>query len=116
MAVLFLYVGIALTVSFVCSVLEAVVLSVTPGSIPLLEKRRHPAARRLRRLQDDIDAPLAAILSVNTIAHTLGAASAGAQAARVFGDNAVGIFSAILTFLILVVTEIVPKTLGASYW
>jgi Mg2+/Co2+ transporter CorB len=67
-------------------------------------------------LTDNVDQPLAAILSLNTIAHTVGAAGAGAQAAAVFGDAYIGVISAVLTFLILVISEIIPKTLGAAYW
>jgi CBS domain containing-hemolysin-like protein len=67
-------------------------------------------------LKDNVDRPLAAILSLNTIAHTVGAAGAGAQATAVFGNAYVGIISAILTFLILVISEIIPKTLGAIHW
>ena len=67
-------------------------------------------------MKEDVERPLAAILSLNTIAHTVGAAGAGAQAAVVFGDAFVGLASAILTFLILILSEIIPKTLGAVYW
>lgn len=116
MTLLVLYVLGALVVSFVCSILEAVLLSITPAHLALLEKQGHPSAARLRALKADVDRPLAAILSLNTIAHTVGAAGAGAQAARVFGDAAVGVFSGVLTLLILVFTEIVPKTLGALHW
>lgn len=116
MGLLIAYVALALVVSFLCSILEAVLLSVTPAHLAVLEKQQHPAAARLQRLKADVDRPLAAILSLNTIAHTVGAAGAGAQAARVFGDAAVGIFSGILTLLILVLTEIIPKTLGAVHW
>ena len=70
----------------------------------------------MKALKDDVDRPLAAILSLNTVAHTVGAAGAGAQAAYVFGDAAITVFSAVLTFLILVLSEIIPKTLGATYW
>lgn len=116
MTLLIAYVALALVVSFLCSILEAVLLSVTPAYLAVMEKEQHPATARLRRLKDDVDRPLAAILSLNTIAHTVGAAGAGAQAARVFGDGAVGIFSGVLTLLILVATEIIPKTLGAVHW
>lgn len=116
MTLLILYVLIALAVSFTCSILEAVLLSVTPGYVALMEKENHPAARQLRALKEDVDRPLAAILSLNTIAHTVGAAGAGAQAAVVFGSASVGTFSAVLTFLILIASEIVPKTLGAVNW
>ena len=116
MALLVFYVLLALGVSFLCSVLEAVLLSVTPSYVGAMEEERPAAAEQLRTLKDDIDRPLAAILSLNTIAHTIGAAGAGAQAAKVYGDASVGIFSAVLTLLILIISEIIPKTLGASYW
>ena len=116
MALLVFYVLLALGVSFLCSVLEAVLLSVTPSYVAALEDDRPAAAEQLRTLKDDIDRPLAAILSLNTIAHTIGAAGAGAQAAKVYGSTSVGIFSAVLTLLILIISEIIPKTLGASYW
>ena len=116
MALLVFYVLLALGVSFLCSVLEAVLLSVTPSYVGALEDDRPAAAEQLRTLKDDIDRPLAAILSLNTIAHTIGAAGAGAQAAKVYGSASVGIFSAVLTLLILIISEIIPKTLGASYW
>ena len=110
------YVLLALGVSFFCSIAEAVLLSVSDGYIRLLEESGRRAGRMLRRLVRDIDRPLAAILTLNTIAHTMGAAGAGAQAAVVFGSAAVGVFSAVLTLLILVFSEIIPKTLGAHHW
>ncbi len=102
--------------SFLCSIAEAVLLSVSDGYIRLLEESGRRAGRMLRGLVRDIDRPLAAILTLNTIAHTMGAAGAGAQAAVVFGSAAVGVFSAVLTLLILVLSEIIPKTLGAHHW
>jgi len=116
MTLLILYVSIAIAVSFLCSILEAVLLSITPTFIATTAKENPAQAKRLTVLKDDVDRPLAAILSLNTIAHTVGATGAGAQAAVVFGDAAVAIFSAVLTFLILVLSEIIPKTLGAMYW
>jgi len=116
MALLLIYVAIALGVSFLCSVLEAVLLSVTPGYVAAQAETNPAFGRRLEELKKDINKPLAAILSLNTIAHTVGAAGAGAQAAVVFGDVYLGIASAVLTFLILVFSEIIPKTLGAVYW
>lgn len=116
MLLLISYVLVALVFSFLCSVAEAVLLSVTSGHIALLEQEQRAAGRLLRKLKDDINKPLAAILTLNTIAHTIGAAGAGAQAAAVFGNHYVGIASAILTLLILVFSEIIPKTLGAHYW
>ncbi len=116
MALLIFFVALALGVSFLCSVMEAVLLSVTPGYLGALEQEGNPIAPKLRALKDDIDRPLAAILSLNTIAHTVGATGAGAQAVEVFGDAWIGVFSAVLTLLILVASEIIPKTLGAVYW
>lgn len=116
MLLLVLYVTLALGVSFLCSVLEAVLLKVTPYFVAALENDGRKAGAKLRRLTQDIDRPLAAILSLNTVAHTVGAAGAGAQATHVFGDAYVGAASAVLTFLILVLSEIIPKTLGARYW
>lgn len=116
MLLLVLYVAVALGFSFLCSIAEAVLLSVTPGHVTLLEQQGRPAGRLLRRFKDDINSPLAAILTVNTVAHTVGAAGAGAQAAAVFGNAWVGVASVVLTLLILVLSEIIPKTLGAVYW
>ena len=116
MALLFLYVSLALSVSFLCSVMEAVLLSMTPSFVARTMQKSPRLGARLKALKDDVDRPLAAILSLNTIAHTVGAAGAGAQAAALYGDAYVGVISAILTFLILVLSEIIPKTLGALYW
>ncbi|PSQ81443.1 MAG: hemolysin [Bacteroidetes bacterium QS_8_68_15] len=115
---LVLYVLLALGFSFLCSILEAVLLSVTPSYVAALEQEGHAVAERLGQYKENIDRPLAAILSLNTIAHTVGATGAGAQAAKVFGEGelAVAIISGALTLLILVVSEIIPKTLGAVYW
>ena len=116
MVLLVTYVLVALGFSFLCSIAEAVLLSVTSAHIALLEKQGKPAGPLLRSLKNDVNKPLAAILTLNTIAHTVGAAGAGAQAAQVFGNAYVGVISAILTLLILVFSEIIPKTLGAHYW
>lgn len=116
MTLLILFVTLAIGVSFLCSILEAVLLSITPSYMAVLEKDQPKLSARLINLKADIDRPLAAILTLNTIAHTVGAAGAGAQAAVVFGDASLGIFSAVLTFLILVLSEIIPKTIGATYW
>jgi len=116
MALLIIYVLIALGFSFICSVAEAVILSVSQAYISLLEKDNKPTGRLLNKLTSDINKPLAAILTLNTIAHTMGAAGAGAKAASLFGETYLGVISAVLTFLILVFSEIIPKTLGATYW
>lgn len=116
MTLLLLYVSFALGVSFLCSLLESALLSARTGM--LVETARggsRGAARLLELKRSRIDDALSAILILNTIANTLGATMAGAQAARVFGSARVGIFSGVLTFMILVVAEIIPKTLGAIY-
>lgn len=116
LTLLIVYVSLAIGVSFLCSVMEAVLLSVTPAYIGALETDKPDIAQRLRGLKSDVDRPLAAILTLNTVAHTIGAAGAGAEAAGYFGSGAIGVFSAILTLAILVLSEIIPKTLGAVYW
>ncbi|MEM8486063.1 MAG: hemolysin family protein [Bacteroidota bacterium] len=116
MSLLLFYVGLAIGVSFLCSIMEAVILSVTPSYVAALEKDGNPVGTTLREMKAKIDRPLATILSWNTVANTMGAAGAGAQAAIVFESISVGVFSAILTLLILVFSEIIPKTLGALHW
>ncbi len=116
MTLLFVYVGTALGVSFLCSILEAALLSITPSHLAKLEQDRPKVGARVRSLKVHIDRPLAAILSLNTIAHTVGAAGAGAEAQRLWGSEVLAIASAVLTLLILFVSEIIPKTLGAMYW
>ena len=116
MTLLVVFVLLAIGVSFLCSILEAVLLSITPSYVEVAEKERPRLAEKVRRLRADIERPLAAILSLNTIAHTVGATGAGAQAAVVFNDTGVGVFSAVLTLAILILSEIIPKTLGATYW
>ena len=115
MFLLALYVGIALGVSFLCSLLEATLLSLTPAHMATLEAKRPASGRLWKRFKADIDKPLAAILSLNTIAHTVGAAGAGAQATKLFGELYFGIISAVLTLMILIFSEIIPKILGARY-
>lgn len=91
-------------------------MSVSRVHIAQMEQEGQKAGAILRELKEDINRPLAAILTLNTVAHTAGAAGAGAQATAIFGSASLGIVSAVLTFLILVFSEIIPKTLGASYW
>ena len=116
LTLLVLYVTLAIGVSFLCSIMEAVLLSVSPAYIGALEAEKPDVAERLKELKSDVDRPLAAILTLNTVAHTIGAAGAGAEAAAYFGSGAIGVFSALLTLGILVLSEIIPKTLGAVYW
>ncbi len=116
MALLLFYLFLALFVSFLCSVMESVLLSTPLSYLYARKEGGQKSADTFIRLKNKIDRPLAAILSLNTIAHTIGAAGVGAQATRIFGEVYFGIVSAILTLLILVFSEIIPKTIGASYW
>tara|TARA_B100000927_G_C16421256_1_gene451478 strand:- start:28 stop:1053 length:1026 start_codon:yes stop_codon:yes gene_type:complete len=114
MSALFFYLFIALFVSFVCSLAEAVLLSV-PQSYLVTLKNKYFWADSFLNYKKNIDKPLSAILALNTIAHTIGAAGVGAEASKIFGHTSLGIVSAILTLLILIFSEIIPKTLGALY-
>tara|TARA_R100001369_G_scaffold29172_4_gene52573 strand:- start:55801 stop:56901 length:1101 start_codon:yes stop_codon:yes gene_type:complete len=118
MGLLILYATLAIFFSFLCSILEAVLLSITPTFIRIKKKEGKAYATTLTNFKKDIDKPLIAILTVNTIAHTVGAILVGVQAEKVFGDggNSVGIVSAVMTLAILILSEIVPKTIGATYW
>lgn len=107
---------VAIGFSFFCSVAEAVLLSVTPSYIATEKEKKKRSAVALEKMKANIDRPLAAILSLNTIAHTVGAAGVGAQAAGIWGPQAVGWASAAMTLLILTLSEIIPKTIGAVYW
>ncbi|MBD3166037.1 DUF21 domain-containing protein [bacterium] len=114
---LVVYVLLALLVSFLCSIAEAVLLSVTPSYIERQMEVRPGRGRLLKKLkQENVDRSLAAILTLNTIAHTVGAIGAGAKATIVFGSAWFGLFSAVMTLLILFLSEIIPKTLGAVHW
>ena len=114
---LVIYVLMALVFSFLCSVAEAVLLSITPSYIAGLRQDKPGLADRLKRLkQENIDQSLAAILTLNTIAHTVGAIGSGAKATVVFGSAWFGLFSAVMTLMILFLSEIIPKTLGAVFW
>ncbi|MGD9301086.1 MAG: hemolysin family protein [Desulfobacterales bacterium] len=111
------YILLALVFSFLCSVAEAVLLSITPSYIAGLGDRKPKLAALLKHLkQDNIDQSLAAILTLNTIAHTVGAIGSGAKATVVFGSAWFGLFSALMTLMILFLSEIIPKTIGAVYW
>ena len=116
------YFSLALGASFLCSLLEAVILSVSHSHIEAMVERGRAGGRVLRRLKDRIDRPLAAILTLNTLSHTIGATGVGAQTAalaRHYGSDEdfwVGIAGAVVTVAILVLSEIIPKTIGAAYW
>ncbi len=116
MGLLIFYLFLALGISFVCSISEAVLLSSTMSYIQRKINEGYRSARLLHHLKKDIDQPLSAILSLNTIAHTVGAAGVGSQVTILYGGAAFGIAAAVLTLLILVITEMIPKTIGAIYW
>lgn len=113
--------------SFLCSVLEAVLLSITPAYVATQERDNTAISRNLSRFKEDIDRPLAAILTLNTIAHTVGAIGVGAQAAIIFGASKIELFgiaivswegfvAGAMTMAILIFSEVIPKTLGANNW
>ncbi len=115
MFLLLIYLFIALFTSFLCSIMEAVLLSLPLSFLKSQHEQGHKNVQLMIKFKTDVDRPLSAILSLNTVAHTVGAAGVGAQATVVFGDAYFGVVSAVLTILILVFTEIIPKTLGANY-
>ncbi|WPY98800.1 CNNM domain-containing protein [Christiangramia sp. OXR-203] len=118
MGLLIIFAVLSIFFSFMCSILEATLLSITPSYIKIRKKEGKSYAKDLANLKKDIDKPLIAILTINTIAHTVGAILVGVQAEKTFGDggNSVMIVSALMTLAILVLSEIIPKTIGATYW
>ena len=116
MFLLICYFSGAVVISFLCSLLESVILSVPYSHVQHILQSGKKYGPRLRELKYDISQPLSAILTLNTIANTLGAAGVGAQVHKLFGNGYVTLVSISLTFTILIVSEIIPKTLGASYW
>lgn len=115
MNTLVLAVGLAILVSGLCSVIEAVLYSISTSQIEMMKKEGHASASLLHKLRSDIDEPITAILTLNTIAHTIGASVAGAAAASLFGEANLIWFSIIFTLAILLFSEILPKTLGVTY-
>lgn len=116
MGLILLYFLGALSLSFLCSVLEAVLLSTPMSYISMGENQGSKTATLMKQYKNNVDRPVGAILSLNTIAHTIGSAGVGAESIKIFGEQYFGLISAILTLLILVLSEIIPKTIGASYW
>lgn len=112
---MFVYLGLAIGVSFLCSMLEAGLLSLPRSYVASLEAAGSKTGARLVAVKNNLDRALAAILTLNTIAHTVGAAGVGAQVLVIFGSEWVALGSAIITLLILVLSEIIPKSLGAAY-
>ena len=116
MTLLILYATLAISVSFLCSVMEAALLSIIPSYIAQLEEKNPKLFLKVSMMKENIDQPLAAILSLNTIAHTVGATGVGAQVTELYGQSYIGVASGVMTFLILVLSEILPKSIGAKYW
>jgi CBS domain containing-hemolysin-like protein len=116
MTLLFLYLAIAIGISFVCSILEAVLLSITPSYIEKTLAEKPRAGELLTTVKTHLDASLSSILILNTFAHTMGAAGVGSQAIRIYGEKWETLIAVLLTLAILYFSEIIPKTLGASYW
>ena len=116
MTLLLIYLAIAIGVSFLCSVLEAALLSITPSYLEQLTQAKPQSGKTIQSVKDRLDESLSSILILNTFAHTMGAAGVGAQALRVFGPEAETLIAVLLTLAILYFSEIIPKTLGATYW
>ena len=116
MTLLFIYRLGAMSISFLCSVLEATLMSTPISYITMREDEGYKAATKFKKFKQESSRPIAAILSLNTIANTIGAAGVGAQATAVFGSKWFGLVSVITTILILVFSEIIPKTIGTTRW
>ena len=116
MALLFIFLFSAMAISFLCSILEATLMSTPLSFVNMREDEGYKPAKRFKEYKTNNARPIAAILSLNTIANTIGAAGVGAQATAVFGSHWFGLVSIITTILILVFSEIIPKTIGTNYW
>lgn len=118
MELLIFYAFISIFFSFLCSILEAAFLSITPSYIQMKSREGKSYAKTLTHYKQDVDRPLIAILTINTVAHTVGAILVGVQADKIYGGggNMVGIISALMTLAILILSEIIPKTIGATHW
>ncbi len=126
MAALILFFTLSILISFFCSMWEAVILSITPSYISRMQKEKPVIGHILNKMKDDIDKPLSAILTLNTIAHTVGAMGVGVQAGLLFGTHQVSflfinvtyesLIAGLMTLAILILSEIIPKTLGANFW
>ncbi|HPS55489.1 MAG TPA: DUF21 domain-containing protein, partial [Sedimentisphaerales bacterium] len=106
---------IAFSVSSVCSLMEAALLSLSPGELATLEKRRPKVGNIIRRFKEQIELPVTVILTLNTIAHTVGATIVGAEIALLFGERYIGVCSGVFTYLMLQFTEILPKSVGVHF-
>ncbi len=122
MGLLIIFFALSIVFSFLCSIWEAVLLSITPSYTSRMQQEGTKVGDLLGEFKEDIDRPLSAILTLNTIAHTVGAIGVGAQAGKVFGEGSVGplsyesIIATVMTLAILILSEIIPKTIGANMW
>jgi len=116
MTLLIIYLVVAIGVSFLCSILEAVLLSVSPAFVAQKLTAKAQGAETLAKVKDKLDQSISSILILNTFAHTMGAAGVGAQAIRIFGEQKETLIAFLLTLAILYFSEIIPKTLGATFW
>ena len=116
MTLLFIYLGIAIGVSFLCSILEAVLLSITPSYVANLQEKSPAKSKAVTEVKQNLDQSISSILILNTFAHTMGAAGVGAQALKIFGEQHETLVAVLLTLAILYFSEIIPKTLGATFW
>lgn len=116
MTLLFIYLAIAIGVSFLCSILEAVLLSTTPSFVEQTAEQKPRASKQISAVREQLDESLSSILILNTFAHTMGAAGVGSQAVQIFGTEWETLIAVLLTLAILYFSEIIPKTLGATYW
>lgn len=107
--------SLAFSVSFICSLLEAALLSLSPGELATVEKRKPKIGSIIRGFKEQIELPVTVILTLNTVAHTVGATLVGAEVALLFGENWVGLASGVFTYLMLQYTEIMPKSLGVHF-
>ncbi|MEM7292903.1 MAG: hemolysin family protein [Pseudomonadota bacterium] len=116
MTLLIVYLTLAIGVSFLCSVLEAVLLSITSSYVAKLAAAKPKSGKRLESVRENLDKSLSSILILNTVAHTMGAVGVGSQALQIFGAEWETLIAVALTLVILYFSEIIPKTLGATYW
>src|SRR5690606_29256607 len=126
MGLLIFFFTVSITVSFLCSLFEAALLSTSPSYVEVKAQEKSWVGLRLQEMKSNVDIPLSAILTLNTIAHTAGAIGVGVQATKVFGEHSIsllgletnieGVIAALMTLAILVLSELLPKSIGAAYW
>lgn len=126
MTLLVLFFLLSIIISFLCSIWEAVILSVTPSYVNRCKRENNPIASQLQAYKNDIDRPLSAVLTLNTIAHTTGAIGVGVEAGKLFGTTQINlgittityetVIAGAMTMAILILSEIIPKTIGANMW